>query len=222
MEELKYKNKILYYETIKTDKDPYLVIIKDDLVIINVPLDAKKETIEKVLMKKFDYFYYRTHKDEMKETVHYKGITYKVKCVKGKKDNVKIKDDMIIVTSIKNEKRYYQAVLRRFYKRTVEEELTKLIFEAQNDFKEIVFPKIKVIYMSGYFGYYTKTDNVVKLSPILAKYDPIYIKVVLYHELTHAIEISHTSNFFITLDKKFPGAVKLDDTLKWYKYDDYI
>lgn len=220
MNQLTKNNKTLFYEIIRTKKREYHVTTKETIVVISAPDYADEKTIKQVLSQQFYYLYYKLHPEEINRTVHYKGKAYKAVCKIGKKNSVVIKDDEIIITSTENKSRAHQNLLRSFYKRTIEEELTKLIYEAQHVFKEVTFPKINVIYLTKFYGRYFKIANKIQISSVMAKYDLKYLKVVLYHELTHTLEITHNERFFRIFEEKYPGGPKLDDEFKLIKIDD--
>lgn len=48
------------------------------------------------------------------------------------------------------------------------------------------------------------------------------IKLVLYHELSHALEFSHSERFYRILENKLPGAIRLQKQLKSEKYNDIL
>ena len=139
-----------------------------------------------------------------------------------KRKDVKIVGDEIWITSTKNSYEEYKKILHEFYKKELICEIEKLLADAKKDFKEIKFPKITVRYMKSMFGNYTKSTNVIKLSSILVKYDYKYIKHVLYHELSHALEMSHSDVFYKVFEGKYPDAKLTRKEFKKIKYYDYI
>lgn len=222
MKQITVNGKTLDYEIVYTNKKGLSITVKENIVLVTAPFDISDKMIVSQIRNQFLNLYYKIHPEAQNKTVHYKGNKYNVILKKGKKDFVNVIDDNIIITAVKDELRYYQVVLRRFYKKTIEEELVNLMYDAQNDFKEVVFPKIKILYMTTYFGRYFKNDNLIKISSMLGKYDPIFVKVILYHELCHTLEMKHNTNFFELLELKYPGAVKLDNILKYDHYNDYL
>ena len=220
MNQLTKKDKVIFYEIIRTKKKEYHVTTKEGIAVITAPDYADEKTIKQVLSQQFYYLYYKLHPEEINRTVHYKGKTYNAVCKIGKKNSVVIKDEEIIITSTENKARAHQNLLRSFYKRTIEEELTKLIYEAQHVFKEVPFPKINVLYLTKFYGRYFKIPNKIQISSLMAKYDLKYLKVVLYHELTHTLEITHNERFFRIFEEKCPGGPKEDDEFKLIKIND--
>ena len=158
----------------------------------------------------------------MEKHIHVKGIKYNLVLKKGKKESIVIKDNDFIITSSKVDLCSYRTLLRRYYKRIVEEEITRLIYDAEFDFKEVNFPKIKVLYTVNRYGQYNKIKNEIQISSIMAKFDLKYIKVVLYHELAHTHYMNHKQDFLDVMESKYPGSVDLDGEFKDFRYQDYL
>ena len=135
---------------------------------------------------------------------------------------VEVNGDSIYLYSKKDDLKSYQKVLHDFYKCEIEKELSKIIYDAQYDFKEIIFPTISVRYMVSMFGNYNKKKHHIKLSSILARYDYKYIKFILYHELCHVLVFNHKKEFYDLYEKKYPNAKMERKIFKKIKYNDYI
>ena len=58
------------------------------------------------------------------------------------------------------------------------------------------------------------------LSYDLGRYDPIYIKTVLYHELCHFYVIEHNDDFYRVLDDRMENGSKIDKELDKLIYVD--
>ena len=54
----------------------------------------------------------------------------------------------------------------------------------------------------------------------LAKYDPIFIYYVIYHELTHFYYSNHQDDFYNLIESKFPNCKKIQHELRKIKYTD--
>ena len=112
--------------------------------------------------------------------------------------------------------------LYNFYKQEVEKEIVRIIRDAMDDFSDINFPSISVRYMKSMFGNYNKQKHHIKLSSLLAKYDYLYIKHVLYHELCHVSVFDHSAKFMKLFEEKYENARLVRKSLKKIKYNDYI
>jgi predicted metal-dependent hydrolase len=97
------------------------------------------------------------------------------------------------------------------------------MYDAQNEFKEIVFPSIKVKKLPyGLYGNYNKVKNHINISSLMARRDLKYIKVVLYHELSHYFIMNHSEDFIRIFKSKFKEGPSLDIEFKGIKYRDCL
>lgn len=221
MEKLVKKDKHIEYEIIRTNKkkEYYLASVDDNIVYFTVPEYADDKTIKTVLSQRFYDLYYKIHPEE-RYTIHYKGKAYIAECLKRSRDEVIVEDEKITIKAMKVTSLYYRNVLYRFFAKTIEEELGKLMDGAKADFEEIEIPKIIIKPIKGYLGY-NYIDH-IKISPVIAKFDIKYLKVLLYHEICHSIVRGHKKEFWDLLESKLPGAVALNKELNSIKYNDYL
>lgn len=221
MKQFKKGNKILNYEIIRTDKkkEYYLTKIIDNVVYLSVPSYALDKDIKLVLSQQFYVLYNKIYPLE-RYVLHFQGKKYALKCLKSNVDQVIVNEDEIIIKAIKITSRYYKSVLYNFFTRIVEEEITKLIYDASYAFKEITIPKIIVKPISQYLGYNYK-DYIV-INPVIAKYDPRFIKVLLYHEICHSLIRGHRRNFWDLLNTKLKDGEELNKEMNSILYEDYL
>ena len=216
--------KALPYELVPTKdkKRFYTSFVQDGAVHLYVPSGTDKRTAEGVLATRFYDHYYKLHPEEW-HVVHYLGTTYHAECRAGKKTGVTLEGDRMIIRATKESTRAYRAVLISFFKQTVERELVSLMYDAQNDFSEIVFPTVTDKSLRGYLGY-NYGDGRVTLSPQIARFERRFLRALLYHELCHSLVRGHGEDFWATLEKKLPGAVAMERERHALAYDgkDYI
>lgn len=217
-------DKYINYKLVKSTEYPFLCEYNDNAVHINVRPDYDVTEINRFLFKQFDHFYQMINDPEFrkfygKKVVHYLGKTYFAKTKKSKEDRVEIKGDTITVYCKEDTWSQHKAIYRRFLKKTVEEAVVKFYFDAQNDFPEIKIPKIEVKGLRTAKAFGMNAWNTIYLSYDLGRYDPKYIKTVLYHELAHFFVIEHNDAFYKIMDQKLENGSKLDkdlDTLNYY------
>lgn len=222
MEKYIKKDKYLEYEIIKTNKkkEYYLTCIKDNIVYLKVPEHATLKDIKTFISQQFYLLYYKIHPEE-RYFVHFKGKKYLLDIIKANIDKVIVKEDRIVIKSINMTSRHLKSVLYKFFTREVEMQITKLIYDAQYDFKEVTIPKIYVKPIKGYLGY-NYIDH-IKISPIIAKYDSKYIKVLLYHEICHSLIRGHPQKFWDLLNEKLENGQELDNEMCSISYNnDYL
>lgn len=232
MEKFTKKDKSINYELIRTNKkkEYYTTTIIDGVVYFSVPKYATNKDIKLILNQQFLNLYYKINPTE-KNIVHFQGKQYNMDYVMASKDEVIIKEKEILVKSIKNTTRYLKSVLYKYFTKVVEEGIYKLMRDVQNDFKEINIPKIIVKHKNGYLGFNClEKVNVgeykskyIQISPIMAKYDSKYIKVLLYHEMCHCFIRGHGKDFWDLLNSKLIDGEKLNKEYKKINYDnDYL
>ena len=218
-------DKYIYYRLIKSNEYPFLCEYKDNAVHINVRSNYDVEEINRFLYKQFEHFYQMINESEFrkfygKKVVHYLGKTYFAKTKKSNENRVEIKGDTITVYCKEDTISQHKAIYRRLLKKTVEEAIVKFYYDAQNDFNDIKIPKIEVKGLRTAKAFGMNSWETIYLSYDLGRYDPIYIKTVLYHELCHFYVIEHNDAFYKIMDEKLENGAKLDKDLDTLNYFD--
>lgn len=202
-------------------KNKYTFRARNGILLISAPPYSSMKDIEKAIVEKIDKLKPMIEASFLQEIIHYNGIAYKPVFHIGKEACYIINDEIHLFAKT-NTLAAYTKVLHQFYLETLKNEVSKIINEAINDFKEIKFPTIKFKYMKTMFGNYYRKSNIVNLSTMLAKYNFLYIKSVLYHELTHTIVFNHSERFYALYAKKYPNASAIQKKLKSIKYNDCL
>ncbi len=223
MKIFKCGTKELPYEIIPTanKKQFYTSFKQDNLLCIYAPTCATDKDIKLMLRQQFWNYYFKLYPEEKKVYVHFLGELYLVEKVKAKKDSVNLNEKKKVITiyATKNSLSAYQSLLRNFYKRQVEKSLVELWHDIEWDFRDITLPTFTVKGIRGFLGYNYANGKVV-ISPKIAAYEPVYIKLLFYHEITHSIVYGHKQEFWNELEKRHPGAIELTKKMKklTYKY----
>ena len=211
-----------YYEIKRTTKKKIYIRVKDGIVKVSATKNITLKEVKELFAKHIDFIKEQLILTKKEDIIHVNGTPYKPRYFVGDKNKVMIIGDEIHLYSKDNSLEKYKKILYDFYKREVEKEVEKLIGEAKKDFSEISFPTISVRFMKSMFGNYHKVKHHVKLSSILAKYDYVYIKFILYHELSHVVEFNHTKKFFAYYEAKYPNAISVRKVFKKIKYNDCL
>lgn len=223
MNKIEYNNQSLFYDISYSTKKKIYIRVKNGFVNVSCPKNTPTKYIEELLFKYFDNLLEKVKKNKTQNIIHLNGIGYTPKFYVGKRKGVAIMENEIWITATKNSLDEYRKVLNDFYKEEIAKILPSIIEESKRDFYEIKkFPEIKLRYMKSMFGNYNRKTNIVKLSTILAKYDYMYIKHVLYHELSHVFEMNHSKKFYAVFDNKYSNAKAVRKQFKKIKYYDYI
>lgn len=208
-------NKCIEIELVINDKYAFVDEIKNKVVYLNVRKKYDKDEVDRFIDRHFEHWYLMINDKEYKKfygkkVVHYLGKPYFAKIKKSDREEVVIEKDTITLYYKKNTTTKPTTIYKRYLKRAVEETIVKLFYEIQNDFKDIVIPKIIVKGLKGErcFGY--NEGNIICVERDLGRYDEKYIKSVIYHELCHCYIRDHSEAFYKLLDKKMEDGTKIN------------
>lgn len=216
-------DKVLICEIKKSTKRKIYLRAKENYILVTCPKKTTDNYILELVLKHFDSLYDSMLKKKKQDIVHYNGVGYRPRFFIGKSNGVVINNDEIWICAKKDDITCYKKALHEFYKKELINEFNKLIDEAKKDFYEVKnFPTFEFRYMISMFGNYSRSKHHVKLSTILIKYDFKFIKYVLYHELSHIMEMNHSDKFYKVLVAKYPKALEIRKELKKIKYYDCI
>lgn len=212
-------DKFIDYELVINDKYPFLDEIKNKVVYLNVRKKYDKDEVNRFIDRHFEHWYLMINDKEYKKfygkkVVHYLGKPYFAKIKKADKDEIVMTNDTITLYCKNDTLTQHKAIYSRYLKRAVEETIVKLYYEIQNDFKDIIIPKIIVKGLKGErcFGY--NEEDIICIERDLGRYDEKYIKAVLYHELCHCYIREHNEAFYKLLDEKMENGIKLDKEIE--------
>ena len=222
MKKVIIKNTEISYIIRRTTKSKIYIRVKDNVVIVSVTKTTPIKEVESLLEKHYYFILENIINNQKQQIIHVNGIGYIPKFILGNKNSVSIIGNEIHITTKKLEYELQKKTLHDFYKKELENELCKIMYDAMKDFNEFAFPSIRVSYMKSMFGNYNKRYHRIKLSSLLAKYDYKFIKHVLYHELSHVEVLNHSKEFFSYFESKYPNAKLVRKELKKIKYNDYI
>lgn len=221
MNQVKVDDAVINYVVRKTAKRKIYIRVRDGVVTLSVTKKTTKKEIENLIIKNIEWIKKTLEENKKQNVIHLAGIAYKPRFVVGNK-NVYIDGEEIVISAKTGDLESYKKVLYEFYKKEVEQKVTSIYETVKKDFTEINIPPIKVRYLKSMFGNYNRKNNEVKLSSMLAKYDYEFVKVVVYHELSHILEFSHSKKFYQVFESKYPNAKKINFMLKKIKYNDCL
>lgn len=208
-------NKYIEIELVINDKYAFVDEIKNKVVYLNVRKKYDKEEVNRFIDRHFEHWYLMINDKEYKKfygkkVVHYLGKPYFAKIKKSNKDEIVMTKDTITLYCKNNTLTQHKAIYRRYLKKAVEATIVKLYYEIQNDFKDIVIPKIIVKGLKGErcFGY--NEGDIICVERDLGRYSEKYIKSVIYHELCHFYIRDHSEAFYKLLDEKMEDGTKIN------------
>ncbi len=219
-------NKLINYELVVNKDAPFTYEIRDSVVYLNVKEDRDCEEIWRYLFTNFQILYRKCYDAEYrrfdgKEIVHYLGRRYIAKAKKSDKNEVVIDKYTLTVCTTKNTREQQRATYRKHLKRAVEQVLSEIYYELENDFKEIKLPDFTVKGLNkSIWGYNDLSANRVYLSHDLGRYDREHIRAIVYHEVCHCFITEHNEDFYRLLDSKLDGGSTLEKEVDEALYTD--
>ena len=215
------KNKRFLFRTIIRRNSRYFKVrVVDDHLVFSSPTRIKLKTIESFIEDHFDEIVAALAKHEKKDSIHYLGKEYNLIKRLDNINYVEIDDNNFIVHVTALDDRIIETVIYKFYGDYLINYMNHYFPIAKNDYN--LNNDIKIVYknVKTYFGKCYFKRNQVNFSLVLAKYEPTYIKCVLYHELAHFYEQNHSSKFYALCEQKLPGFTKYQKALRRFKYKD--
>ena len=204
----------------RRNKKIYLHFYKPNIIKITTPYKLSNDKIMEYLNSSYKYIKKRIdYTEKPKENVlHLFGEEYNVKIVDAEESYVECDGKYIIIhknesdDERKLEYNYYLECLKHFITRYLEEAKSSL------NINRIITVKYKDV--KTYFGICTPKKNQIGFAIKLAKYDPILIKSVLYHELCHFYFLNHQKGFYKLIENVFPNYKHYQHLLRSTKYND--
>ena len=216
--------RFLFKTQIRRNSTRITLRIKDGYLSFTSPYRLKEKEIIKMIDKNFDFIIKELEKsklkNEKKTTIHYLGKEYNVKIIESKYNNIEINDFDFIIYTKNNNDLYNKKIVHEFYKTFLESYISHEIIKAKNIYGIDFDIEIKYKTVKSYFGNCYWNKRIIDFNTILAKYDPIYIKTVLYHELGHFFNHNHSNAFYYKCEMALPGFTKNDRALKRIHYND--
>lgn len=225
MPEITIGNQVISYEINYRGKTRISFKAKSGKLIISAPPKTKEKHIIDLINKNHEKLIKMLSLSLPLAEIHINNICYKPRMMVGKHNLCYVDGDEVIIIATKDDLNAYRKVLYAYYKYIVEQEIKNLLPECAKDFNQINIPKIDVKdYKGSRLGVCRLKNGVytISLSAKLAKYDYKYIRVVLYHELSHVGNMNHSQRFYHHFDDKLPNAKQLQKELKAVKYRDCI
>ena len=198
----------------------YLKAIKPNNIIIRTPIRLSDDKIIEYLNNAYSFIKKALEREDIKKSnnIHLFGQEYEIKEIDDNNEYIECDATYFIIhktisTDInKLVYNYYIDCLKHFINRYLEESKQAL------NINKIITVKYKNV--KTYFGLCTPKKNQICFAAKLAKYDPILIKSVLYHELAHFYFLNHQKGFYKLLENVFPNYKYYQHKLRSIKYND--
>ncbi len=153
-------------------------------------------------------------------SIHLFGKKYELVILESPTPKYTILADSIIIYSPSTNDMTISQVVMLLYRMELEKIVENNIEKIKNDMN-INFPIcIEYKNVKTFYGECIPKRKKLIFSLKLAKYDPIFIYYVIYHELTHFYYSNHQDDFYNLLESKFPNCKKIQHELRKIKYND--
>ena len=215
-----------------TNKNIYFKY-KDNQLIITLNTKRLCNNYESVIKKNEDQIYNFIVKsknkieNEKSDSIHLFGKEYKLVIKKDFNYSVIVNKNTIEIHTNINTKRQIKSIIYNFYYEELKSYINEIFERAIEDFSDVKrlypsndIPRLEYKLAKTFFGKCYPKRNLIVLNVILAKYDKLYIKSVLYHEFCHFTYLNHQEGFYMLYDYKFPDAKRIQHNLRQIKYND--
>lgn len=207
----------------KNNKRIYIRPKYPNLVKITTPIKLSISKLEDILLKNYDFIKKVVQSAPLKlssNKLHFFGKEYNIEIKPSLKNYIELNNDAIYIYAKSNDEITIKAIINKFYTENLKKFVEKEIAEAKNKLGILFNLTIKYKNVKTYFGQCMPKRKIVTFSTKLAKYDEIYIKSVIYHELAHFYYLNHGKDFYLLLESVFPGYMKTHKELKRIKFTD--
>lgn len=208
----------------RNNKKIYIRPRYPNIVKITTPIFLAKSKLEEILIKDYEFIkkiVLSAPNEITSNTIHLFGKEFKLQIeTSSSKNSVEIHENTIYIYATRCGEIPTQDIINKFYMVNLEKFVEKELDEAKNKLAINFNITVKYKNVKTYFGQCIPKRRIVTFSTKLAKYQPIYIKSVIYHELAHFYYINHNKEFYSLLEKVFPGYLKLQKELKRIKFLD--
>ncbi len=153
-------------------------------------------------------------------SIHLFGKKYELVILESSISKYTILEDSIIIYSPSTNDITISQVVMRLYSNELRKFVEKDIEKIKKDMNINDSIIIDYVNVKTFYGKCFPYQRLIKLAISLAKYEPIYIKYVIYHEFTHFYYSGHQDNFYKLLESKIPNCKKIQHELRKIKYND--
>lgn len=217
--------KIVYHINFTERKTAALNVNPDQSIVVDAPSGMPTSRLDELVLKRARWllkqqrdfaklpkvnpgFVYRSG-----ETHRYLGRQYRLKVVKAKQIDVKLKMGRIEVASTETSPEIVKTLLERWFELKSHEKLEEKFEKCLAVFSDTNRrPKLKIVPMKTRWGSCTK-NGTITLNPELIHCSSSAIDYVIFHELSHLVEMNHSKKFYRILSKYVPNWEKIKEKL---------
>ncbi|PAT01564.1 hypothetical protein CI105_05680 [Candidatus Izimaplasma bacterium ZiA1] len=214
MEQLVLNNTIINIKIVyKKNKNTYFYF-KNDYIQINASVNQTKKQIVAYIKKNEEVFLSK----------YKKQVKIKTKSIKNKsllsifgkdfnviknigKNNVKILDNNVIITTKNNDDLLIDQVYKKYLKEILLEAVTELSLKYHNKSNiNLLDVKYNTRYTTSRYGSCNPSKRTINFNLHLVNYDKKYLEYVFCHEIAHLVHRNHSKEFYNLLDELYPNS----------------
>ena len=214
MEQLVLNNTIINIKIVyKKNKNTYFYF-KNDYIQINASVNQTKKQIVAYIKKNEEVFLSKYKKQvkiktksiNNKSVVSIFGQGYNVIKNIGK-NNIKILDKNIIITTKNNDDLLIDQVYKKYLKKILFEAVTELSLKYHNKSNiNLLDVKYNTRYTTSRYGSCNPSKRTINFNLHLVNYDKKYLEYVFCHEIAHLVHRNHSTAFYNLLDELYPNS----------------
>lgn len=223
MNSIKYKDKIIEYEVVKSRIKNVYIHVRDGKVIVKAPIRIKDKDIENVVEEKKKWIFEKLenlHKEEYKQgsKVLLLGKEYplKIKFVKQNTSNIYIENGKMVAEISKKDKKEYtkkiEELLDDVYMKVAEKEVD-MAMQIVTRIVGIKPNKYRIRKLKTAWGTCTSNRNIT-INSSLMKYDRSVIQYVVLHEICHLKYMNHSDEFWNMVEKYMKNYKEIRKKIK--------
>ncbi|HKL47098.1 MAG TPA: YgjP-like metallopeptidase domain-containing protein [Candidatus Izemoplasmatales bacterium] len=215
MKTIKLDNYTFNYQVFfKNNKHLYLRI-KNDMIIVTSPRNYRVNNIE-VFIKKHKYWIIQHMKQNEKPLYDYNqmsiwGKVYKMMLVPKLNKQIVFDGKIIQYSSPISTKQ-----IEWFYQNILQNKIKNILYE-NHHILSIYFDMSNVVYktqlMRSRLGSCIKHKRIIKINSLLSRFDPKYLRLVLFHEISHLLVQNHSRKFHDLLERIYPNHKRVQKEL---------
>ncbi len=223
MNTIKYKDKVIEYEVVKSRIKNVYIHIKNGKVIVKAPIRVKDKDIENVVEEKKKWIYEKLetlNKEEYKQgsKILLLGKEYplKIKFIKQNTSNIYIENGKMVAEISKKDRKEYankvEELLDDVYMKVAEKEVD-MAMQIVTRIVGIKPNKYRIRKLKTAWGTCTSNKNIT-INSSLMKYDRTVIQYVVLHEICHLKYMNHSNEFWNMVEKYMKNYKEIRKKLK--------
>lgn len=223
MKKLKYKDRLIEYDIIKSNIKNVYIQVKDEKVIVKAPNKLKEEQIKKIVETKKEWIYKKLvenekRKKENRQVVKLLGKEYKllIKFEDNQSAKMYIENDKLIIEIPKKQidktEQIKEELIDSMYKKVAEKEVD-MAMQIITRIVGIAPKKYKIKKLKSAWGTCTSNQNIT-INSSLMQYDRKVIQYVVLHEVCHLKYMNHSREFWKMVEKYMKDYKEVKKILK--------